>query len=116
MGMTPKITIRLNEELLINSLLIQQGGRDQNLHFQFQVIAIGDHVTIGDESYMRLLHKINMEPLKMPLQINPLRLAAQIRIYNGHPYDLQEASTAVYAAEGLYEPNHGKMYMVAVDL
>jgi hypothetical protein len=48
----------------------------------------------------------------MPLKINPLRLAAQIRIYYGHPYDLQEASTAVYAAEGLYEPNHGKMYMV----
>jgi hypothetical protein len=110
MGMTPKIAICLSEELLINSLLIQQGGQD--LCFQFQVIAIGDHVTIGDESYMRLLHKINMEPLKMPLKINPLRLAAQIRIYYGHPYDLQEASTAVYAAEGLYEPNHGKMYMV----
>jgi hypothetical protein len=83
------------------------------LGFRFQVIAIGNHVTFGDESD-RLLDTIDMEPLKPPRKlINPLRLAAHIRIYEGHhEYDLQEASTAVYAAEGLYEPNDGKMYMV----
>jgi uncharacterized protein with PQ loop repeat len=41
-----------------------------------------------------------------------LKLAAQLRISEGHQYDLQEAPTVVYAAEGLYEPNDGKMYMV----
>ncbi len=61
-----------------------------------------------------LLDTIDLEPLKPPRKlINPLRLAAHIRIYEGHhEYDPQEASTAVYAAEGLYEPNDGKMYMV----
>ncbi|CAK9230114.1 unnamed protein product [Sphagnum troendelagicum] len=105
--------LRLSEELSINSLLTQQNGRDQNLGLRFQVIAIGNHVTFGDESD-RLLDTIDMEPLKPPRKlINPLRLAAHIRIYEGHyEYDLQEASTAVYAAEGLYEPNDGKMYMV----
>ncbi|CAM6022881.1 unnamed protein product [Sphagnum balticum] len=111
-GNDSKDYIRLGDELSINSLLTQRSGRDQNLGFRFQVIAIGDHVTIGDESDM-LLDTIGMEPLKPPLKlINPLRLAAHIRIYEGHEYDLQEASTAVYATEGLYEPNDGKMYMV----
>jgi hypothetical protein len=111
-GNDSKDYIRLSEELSINSLLTQQSGRDQNLRLRFQVIAIGDHLTIGDESDI-LLDTIDMEPLKPPRKlINPLRLAAHIRIYEGHEYDLQEASTAVYAAEGLYEPNDGKMYMV----
>ncbi|KAH9560968.1 hypothetical protein CY35_06G137300 [Sphagnum magellanicum] len=111
-GNDSKDYIRLGEELSINSLLTQRSGQDQNLRFRFQVIAIGDHLTIGDESDM-LLDTIDMEPLKPPRKlINPLRLAAHLRIYEGHEYDLQEASTAVYAAEGLYEPNDGKMYMV----
>ncbi|CAK9275476.1 unnamed protein product [Sphagnum jensenii] len=111
-GNASKDYIRLGEELSINSLLTQRSGQDQNLRLRFQVIAIGDHLTIGDESDM-LLDTIDMEPLKPPRKlINPLRLAAHIRIYEGHEYDLQEASTAVYAAEGLYEPNDGKMYMV----
>ncbi len=103
--------IHLSEELSINSLLIQRSAQDQNLRFQFEVIAIGDHVTIGVESFM-LLDTMNTEPLQAPLKINPLKLAAQLRISEGHRYDLQEASTVVYAAEGLYEPNDGKMYMV----
>ncbi len=103
--------IHLSEDLSINSLLIQQSGQDQNLRFQFEVIAIGDHVTIGVESFM-LPDTINTEPLLAPLKINPLKLAAQLRISEGHQYDLREAQTVVYAAEGLYEPNDGKMYMV----
>jgi hypothetical protein len=53
-GNDSKDYIRLSEELSINSLLIHQSGRDQNLRFRFEVIAIGDHVTIGDESDMLL--------------------------------------------------------------
>ncbi|CAM6065350.1 unnamed protein product [Sphagnum tenellum] len=90
----------LSKELSINSLLIQQSGQDQNLRFQFEVIAIGDHVTIGVESFMRP-HTINTEPLLAPLKINPLKLAAQLRISEGHQYHRQEAPTVVYAAEGL---------------
>ncbi len=103
--------IHLSEELSINSPLIQQSDQDQNLRFQFEVIAIGDHVTIGVESFM-LPDTINTEPLLAPLKINPLKLAAQLRISEGHQYHRQEAPTVVYAAEGLYEPNGGKMYMV----
>ncbi|CAK9213664.1 unnamed protein product [Sphagnum troendelagicum] len=78
-----------------------QSGQDQNLRFQFEVIAIGDHVTIGVESFMRP-HTINTEPLLAPLKINPLKLAAQLRISEGHQYHRQEAPTVVYAAEGLF--------------
>jgi hypothetical protein len=110
-GNDSKDYIHLSEELSINSLLIQHSGQDQNLRFQFEVIAIGDHLTIGVRSF-RLRHTINKEPLLAPLKINPLKLAAQLRISEGHRYDLQKGPTVVYAAEGLYEPNDGKMYMV----
>jgi hypothetical protein len=104
-----------SEELSIKSLLIQQSRQDQHLRFQFEVIAIRDHVTIGVDSFM-LSHTINTEPLQAPLKINPLKLAAQLRISEGHWYDRLEERNVIYAAEGLYERNDGKMYLVGCRL